>query len=73
MKPDIDIADLLFEVDQVPIEAVIGTNGHTLRLTEIAARSPENPLFQKAAPPSRKVPTTGSRNWPARVSPLDST
>jgi hypothetical protein len=52
---------------------VIGTNGHTLRLTEIAARSPENPLFQKAAPPSRKVPTTGSRNWPARVSPLDST
>jgi Domain of unknown function (DUF932) len=33
MKPDIAIADLLFGVEQVPVEAVIGTNGHTRRLT----------------------------------------
>jgi hypothetical protein len=33
MKPDIAIADLLFGVDQVPVEAVIGTNGHTRRIT----------------------------------------
>lgn len=33
MKPDIAIADLLFGVAQVPVEAVIGTNGHTRRLT----------------------------------------
>jgi hypothetical protein len=32
MKPDIAIADLLFEVDQVPVEAVIGINGHTHRV-----------------------------------------
>jgi hypothetical protein len=33
MKPDIAIADLLFGVDQVPVEAVIGTIGHTRRIT----------------------------------------
>jgi hypothetical protein len=33
MKPDISIQDLLFGVDQVPIEAVLGTNGHTRRIT----------------------------------------
>jgi hypothetical protein len=33
MKPDIAIADLLFGVAQVPVEAVIGTDGHTRRLT----------------------------------------
>ncbi len=33
MKPDISIQDLLFGVDQVPVEAVIGTNGHTRRIT----------------------------------------
>jgi hypothetical protein len=32
MKPDISIQDLLFGVDQVPIEAVLGTNGHTRRI-----------------------------------------
>jgi hypothetical protein len=32
MKPDISIQDLLFGVDQVPVEAVIGTNGHTRRI-----------------------------------------
>jgi Domain of unknown function (DUF932) len=33
MKPGISIQDLLFGVDQVPVEAVIGTNGHTNRIT----------------------------------------
>jgi len=33
MKPEISVQDLLFGVDQVPIEAVIGTNGHTRRIT----------------------------------------
>jgi hypothetical protein len=33
MKPEISIQDLLFGVDQVPVEAVIGTNGHTRRIT----------------------------------------
>jgi hypothetical protein len=33
MKPDISIQDMLFGVDQVPVEAVIGTNGHTRRIT----------------------------------------
>jgi hypothetical protein len=33
MKPDISIQDLLFGVDQVPVEAVIGTNVHTRRIT----------------------------------------
>jgi hypothetical protein len=32
MKTDASVQDLLFEVDQVPVEAVIGTNGHTRRL-----------------------------------------
>jgi hypothetical protein len=32
MKPDISIQDLLFGVDQVPVEAVLGTNGHTRRI-----------------------------------------
>ena len=33
MKPEISIQDLLFGVDQVPVEAVVGTNGHTRRIT----------------------------------------
>jgi hypothetical protein len=33
MKSDISIQDLLFGVDQVPVEAVIGTTGHTRRIT----------------------------------------
>jgi hypothetical protein len=33
MKPDISIQNLLFGVDQVPVEAVVGTNGHTRRIT----------------------------------------
>jgi hypothetical protein len=33
MKTDVSIQDLLFGVDQVPIEAVLGTNGHTRRIT----------------------------------------
>jgi hypothetical protein len=33
MKPEISVQDLLFGVDQVPVEAVIGTNGDTRRLT----------------------------------------
>jgi hypothetical protein len=33
MKPDISIQDMLFGVDQVPVEAVVGTNGHTRRIT----------------------------------------
>jgi hypothetical protein len=33
MKTDVSIQDLLFGVDQVPVEAVIGTNGHTRRIT----------------------------------------
>ena len=32
MKTDISIQDLLFGVDQVPVEAVLGTNGHTRRI-----------------------------------------
>jgi len=32
MKPEISVQDLLFGVDQVPIEAVIGTNGSTRRI-----------------------------------------
>lgn len=33
MKTDVSIQDLLFGVDQVPVEAVIGTHGHTRRIT----------------------------------------
>jgi hypothetical protein len=33
MEPEISVQDLLFGVDQVPVEAVIGTNGHTRRIT----------------------------------------
>jgi hypothetical protein len=33
MKTDVSVQDLLFGVDQVPIEAVLGTNGHTRRIT----------------------------------------
>jgi hypothetical protein len=33
MKTDVSIQDLLFGVDQVPVDAVIGTNGHTRRIT----------------------------------------
>jgi hypothetical protein len=33
MKTDVSIQELLFGVDQVPVEAVIGTNGHTRRIT----------------------------------------
>jgi hypothetical protein len=33
MKPEISVQDLLFGVDQVPVEAVIGNNGHTRRIT----------------------------------------
>jgi hypothetical protein len=33
MKTDVSVQDLLFGVAQVPVEAVIGTNGHTRRLT----------------------------------------
>jgi hypothetical protein len=33
MKTDVSIQHLLFGVAQVPVEAVIGTNGHTRRLT----------------------------------------
>jgi hypothetical protein len=33
MKHTPSIQDLLFGVDQVPVEAVIGTNGHTRRIT----------------------------------------
>jgi hypothetical protein len=32
MKPEISFQDLLFGVDQVPVEAVLGTNGHTRRI-----------------------------------------
>ena len=32
MKTDVSIQDLLFGVDQVPIEAVLGTNGNTRRI-----------------------------------------
>ena len=32
MKPDISIQDLLFGVDQVPVEAVIGSDGNTRRI-----------------------------------------
>lgn len=31
-KPDISIQNLLFGVDQVPVEAVIGANGYTRRI-----------------------------------------
>jgi hypothetical protein len=33
MKTKISVQDLLFGVDQVPVEAVIGTNAHTRRVT----------------------------------------
>jgi hypothetical protein len=33
MKTDVYVQDLLFGVDQVPIEAVLGSNGHTRRIT----------------------------------------
>ena len=33
MKTDVSVQDLLFGVDQVPIEAVLGTIGHTRRIT----------------------------------------
>ena len=33
MKTDVSVQDLLFGVDQVPVEAVLGTNGHTRRIT----------------------------------------
>lgn len=32
MKHETSVQDLLFDVDQVPVEAVIGTNGHTHRI-----------------------------------------
>ena len=32
MKSDVSVQDLLFRVDQVPIEAVLGTNGNTRRI-----------------------------------------
>lgn len=32
MKRETSVQNLLFEVDQVPVEAVIGTNGHTQRV-----------------------------------------
>jgi len=33
MKPDISVQELLFGVDQVPVEAVVETNGHTRRIS----------------------------------------
>lgn len=33
MKTDVSVQDLLFGVDQVPVEAVIDSNGHTRRIT----------------------------------------
>lgn len=33
MKPQISVQDLLFDVDQVPVEAVIGSNGDTRRIS----------------------------------------
>ena len=32
MKRETSVQNLLFDVDQVPVEAVIGTNGHTRRI-----------------------------------------
>ena len=32
MKRETSVQNLLFEVDQVPVEAVVGTNGHTRRI-----------------------------------------
>ena len=32
MKRETSVQNLLFDVDQVPVEAVLGTNGHTRRI-----------------------------------------
>jgi hypothetical protein len=66
MKPDIAIQDLLFGVDQVPVEALINTNAHTRRISQPAAVLGDSifPLVQLAtnpATPLRAGPPEGSR------------
>jgi len=62
MKPDIAIADLLFGVEQVPVEAVIGTDGHTRRLTIPGKKSPDQPAHRPGS--GRRQPGLPRRHQP---------
>jgi hypothetical protein len=46
MKHTISVQDLLFDVDQVPVEAVVGSNGNTPHMSIPGKKSTDSPMHR---------------------------